>query len=211
MGTTNRKTVVINLFAGPGAGKSTNAADIYALMKRAGLSVELVREYAKDFVWGGKRIDRLHQITLAGEQAFRESSLYGKVDYVVTDSPVILSGYYQRRYTEDEFLTPCVKEWMGAAEQTGVVYKNIFLTRSKPYVSEGRNETEEQAKQIDDELRGYLTHKCRFEYTEMADGAPEKIVRLVTLGWSSEDAGKVKQALCDTPASSYHEARDRSF
>lgn len=201
-----RKTTVINLFAGPGAGKSTNAADIYALMKRAGLSVELVREYAKDFVWGGKRIDRLHQITLAGEQAHRESSLYGKVDYIVTDSPVILAGYYQRRYTEDEFLTPCLKEWMGAAEQGGVSYANVFLVRSKPYVAEGRNETEDQARDIDRDLRNYLTNKCRFSYTEFPDGNPSAIVSHVTgVAIASNDT----KTICPPPARQDYEARNK--
>ena len=45
---------VINLFGGPGCGKSTTAADLFARMKLRGLSVELVTEYAKDVVWDEK-------------------------------------------------------------------------------------------------------------------------------------------------------------
>jgi len=41
------KTKVINLFAGPGAGKSTTAAGLFAEMKRANVDVELVTEYVK--------------------------------------------------------------------------------------------------------------------------------------------------------------------
>lgn len=42
---------VINLFGGPGIGKSTLAAGLFEHMKIAGFNVELVNEYAKDMVW----------------------------------------------------------------------------------------------------------------------------------------------------------------
>ena len=45
------KTVVINLFGGPGCGKSTIAAELFAILKKQGYEVELVTEYAKDKVW----------------------------------------------------------------------------------------------------------------------------------------------------------------
>ena len=44
------KTIVVNLFGAPGAGKSTGAAYIFALLKMAGIEAELVTEFAKDKV-----------------------------------------------------------------------------------------------------------------------------------------------------------------
>lgn len=44
-------TMYVNLFGGPGAGKSTTAASLFAEMKKLGKNVELVTEVAKDFVW----------------------------------------------------------------------------------------------------------------------------------------------------------------
>ena len=41
---------VINLFAGPGAGKSTTAAGLFHLMKIAGMNVELVTEFSRSWV-----------------------------------------------------------------------------------------------------------------------------------------------------------------
>jgi pantothenate kinase len=43
------KTTIINVYGGPGAGKSTSAAYLYYLLKVAGKNVELVREYVKDW------------------------------------------------------------------------------------------------------------------------------------------------------------------
>lgn len=44
-------TKVINLFGGPGCGKSTGAAYIFSLLKMKGMNVELVTEFAKDKTW----------------------------------------------------------------------------------------------------------------------------------------------------------------
>lgn len=41
-------TVIVNLFGGPGAGKTTCAWEIAAELKKAGLVVEYVSEVAKD-------------------------------------------------------------------------------------------------------------------------------------------------------------------
>ena len=45
------KTLVVNLFGVPGAGKSTGAAYIFAMLKMYGINAELITEYAKDKVW----------------------------------------------------------------------------------------------------------------------------------------------------------------
>ena len=43
--------IVVNLYGGPGSGKSTTAAGIFSELKMLGLNTELVTEYAKDKVW----------------------------------------------------------------------------------------------------------------------------------------------------------------
>ena len=44
-------TLVINLCGGPGTGKSTLSANLFAKLKMAGVDVELAPEYVKDLVW----------------------------------------------------------------------------------------------------------------------------------------------------------------
>jgi len=54
-------TTIINLFSGPSGGKSSIAAGLFYKMKRNGLSVELVPEVAKDYVYEerlNKMLDR---------------------------------------------------------------------------------------------------------------------------------------------------------
>ena len=45
-----KKTLIVNLLAGSGAGKSTNAARLFAMLKDRGIETELVTEYVKDML-----------------------------------------------------------------------------------------------------------------------------------------------------------------
>lgn len=149
-------TLVVNLFGGPGVGKSTTAAELFSDLKKIKISCELVREYVKDWAWEERRIDPLNQLHLLGEQSYRESILYGKVSVVVTDSPLILCGFYQEYYSQQNYLTNTIKAFMAHAhEHSKVRYLNIILSRKKEYDPKGRYETEEQAIEIDRKLSCY--------------------------------------------------------
>ena len=151
-----KRTVVINLFAGSGAGKSTTAAALYAKMKQQGKNVELVREYIKDWAWTGRKPDSYDQIYIMGKQINAESHLYHKVDYIVTDSPFLLSPFYERHHQKTEITLPSCFEFKKWAEQNDIVFLNYFLVRHKKFDPRGRYETEEQAKAIDMELQIWL-------------------------------------------------------
>ena len=80
-------TIIVNLFAGPGSGKSTTAAGVFYHLKRKNINCELVREYAKELVWE-KSFEKLKDqghVTL--EQQHRVNILKPYVDVIVTDSP----------------------------------------------------------------------------------------------------------------------------
>ena len=93
-GTSMIKTKLINLFGGPGIGKSTVAAHLYAHLKMEGYSAELVTEYAKDKVWEGSINVLRDQIYVFAKQRFRLGRIVGKVEYIVTDAPLLLSMVY---------------------------------------------------------------------------------------------------------------------
>jgi ATP:corrinoid adenosyltransferase len=62
---------VINIFAGPGAGKSTTAAGLFYHMKKLNMSVELVTEYAKSRVWEQHSSVMRDQVYLTAKQKTR--------------------------------------------------------------------------------------------------------------------------------------------
>lgn len=136
------KTKVINLYGGPGTGKSTTAAHLFALLKLHGYNSELVTEFAKERVWGRDFEVLKDQIYVFGEQQHRIQRLIGKVDYIVTDSPILLSLYYGSHLSE-AFQT-LVLETHAKTDSI-----NIFLNRVKPYNPNGRTQTQEQAEAID--------------------------------------------------------------
>jgi hypothetical protein len=141
--------LVVNLFAGPGAGKSTTAAAAFAQLKCAGINAELVTEYAKDLVWSESGRTLACQPRVFAEQAWRIDRLRGKVDVVITDSPLLLSLVYGWD------MPACWRDyvrWEVAKDNT----LNFFLTRAKPYVAVGRLQTELDAKLLDTDILAEL-------------------------------------------------------
>jgi hypothetical protein len=155
-------TAVLSLYAGPGAGKSTSAAYLYAKLKAEGKRVEMVREYIKDWVWEGRIPTTYDQFYILGKQIRRESSLLGKVDIIITDSPVWLCGYYSNEISPPLIksgVESCIQGYYQQAKVDGHRHIHIWVTRPKTFDAEGRWHTEEQSKHIDSDLRPYLTNR----------------------------------------------------
>src|ERR1700751_2169041 len=102
------KTVVVNILGGSGIGKSTTAALVYGELKLRYQVCELVREFVKQWAWEGRKVGPFGQSIIYGQQVERESSLYGKVDFIVTDSPLILCPVYQQHYDGHDTIKHCV-------------------------------------------------------------------------------------------------------
>lgn len=153
------KTTIINFYGGPGSGKSTSAAFFYYLMKKDGHNVELVREYVKDWAWEKRPMTTYDQIYFLGKQVRRESMLYGKVDWVVTDSPVMMNLYYAQRYCPRQLaegVRAATLSFYHQAELDDHQHLHVFLKRTKPYLSEGRYQTEDEAREIDTGIKSVL-------------------------------------------------------
>ena len=145
-----KDTLIVNLYAGPGAGKSTGAAYIFAKLKMAGIDCEYVSEYAKDRVWQEDQFPLKHcQLYVTGKQCLKITRLLGKVDVVVTDSPIAIGAMYT---TEKPYQDVCIYE----AKKHKNTF-NIFVNRFKKYNPNGRNQTEDEAKEIDKRIKDFLT------------------------------------------------------
>lgn len=153
-------TTIINLWAGPGAGKSTTAAEVFARLKKAGYIVELVREYVKDWAWQGRTPGPWDDVYLTAKQLQAESILYGKVDYIVTDSPVGLGCAYATG-PQVETQKALAKSIRARQHAAGIRHVDCFLKRTKPYAAAGRFETEEQAQQRDKDAKWWLSCLAR--------------------------------------------------
>lgn len=90
-------TTIINLYSGPGGGKSTIAAALFGKMKSNGYSVELLSEYAKECFYENKTFTVNDQIYVLGKMFHKFYMLNNKIDYIISDSPILLSIIYFRR------------------------------------------------------------------------------------------------------------------
>lgn len=163
-----KQTLVINLFGGPGIGKSTLAAALFARMKEKNINCEMVREYVKMWAWQDREIKATDQIYVLAKQAQAESILYGKVEFVITDCPVFLPGVYQRLYYNGTYIGDAARGFTSDARNSGVSFNNYILSRGTHFENEGRYHSKEESIKIDKEIPLMLT-----EYEE-----PYKILLL---------------------------------
>ena len=149
------KTLVVNLFGAPGAGKSTGAAYIFAMLKTQGINAELVTEFAKDKVWEESKAIFQNQAYIFGKQCFRVSRCVGKVDVIVTDSPLPLSIYYNTLTDPEVRMKPSFNQ---CVIDTFNSYNNLnyYVNRFKEYNPVGRMQTEEESDAISSEIQTIL-------------------------------------------------------
>jgi hypothetical protein len=158
---------VVNFFAGPGAGKSTAAAGLFYVMKNHGESVELVREYAKELTYDLDHDTLADQQAVFEEQLRRQVIILGEVDYLITDSPLLMSSVYGPHYPAS---------FHREVEASFDAYENIniFVRAKKPYQTYGRSQTESEARAIDLRVRSILGDRPVFEVDGDMD-APWKV------------------------------------
>ena len=141
--------IVINLFAGPGVGKSTNAAKIFADLKIKGINCEMALEFAKDKVWEESFRTMDDQIYIFGKQFHRIWRLKDKVDVIICDSPLPISIVYDKE--NSKAFHELIMEQFNKFNNL-----NFYLKRSAVYQESGRVQTEEEAKKIDKVVEGVL-------------------------------------------------------
>jgi len=165
---------VLNLYGGPGTGKSTTAAGVFHLLKLCGYESELVTEYAKYLVWSGRTSMLDEPGYVFAKQNHSLQILKDKVDVCVTDSPLPLAALYAYYgdYAQLDTFRPYVSDTFDTYSNI-----NILLERVKPYNPVGRMQTEEEALAIDADMKALLTNRYGGFYTVKADKfAPETIL-----------------------------------
>lgn len=153
----NHIPIVINAFGGPGSGKSASCMDICQQLKKQGYNAEYVQEYAKELVYDENRemLDGTpeHQFEVLKEQLRRVDRLYGSVDFIVTDSPTLLNGVYNKELTPeyDSMVTALYNDFENCT---------YFVERdASVYQQEGRIQNVEESQKIDQDVKQLLKDK----------------------------------------------------
>lgn len=153
-------TKVINFYGGPSAGKSTLSAELFGYMKRQRMNVEYVQEFAKDLTWK-KSMSIDDQVYILGNQHHALYTLLGQVDYIVTDSPLLLASHYVNIAMTKFNNKPLPEQISVKAIISGLaislyrMYDNVdyFVIRGdRKFIQAGRHQNEDESRQIDGDL-----------------------------------------------------------
>ena len=145
-------TLVVNAYAGPGAGKTTACLATVAELKKMGYVAEYVSEYAKELVYDNPQLldgALENQYAILKEQIHRLDRFMGGVDIIVTDSPILLNTIYGKDLPEE--YASLIKELYGHYDNF-----NFFVKRGEDFVQEGRVQNQEESIQKDEEIKKLL-------------------------------------------------------
>ncbi len=146
--------IVINGYGGPGAGKSTACLEITAALKKEGYNAEYVQEYAKELVYE-KNMEMLdgspeHQYEILKEQTRRMDRLYDQVDFIVTDSPILLNEIYNKE------LTPEYESLVNELQGEYINYSFFMERDASNFEEEGRIHNLTESIEKDNEIKDML-------------------------------------------------------
>lgn len=143
---------VINYIGGPGTGKSTLASELFVKMKKENYKVELISEYAKNLTWEKRHniLENDQLYILAKQNRMLERLKDHDIDYVITDSPIIIQIPFTKKGYYKHFFNILLDVWGS--------YKNhvYFIKRETEYQKYGRNQTEEESIDIDNKILDLL-------------------------------------------------------
>lgn len=154
--------VVINLFGGPGCGKSTTMARLFSDLKQMGYNCEMVTEFAKDLVYENRMDTMKDELYIFAKQNHRLFRVKDKVDIIITDRPLLLTCIYDSLYGHND------KDLHQLVRTTFNRYNNInimLIPTDVDYKTEGRLQDEEESDKISDLTLLELDMYCKNNIT----------------------------------------------
>jgi hypothetical protein len=146
----------INFFAGPGGGKSTQSARMFADMKAEGMPAEFVPEYIKRWAYLGHSPKGFDQYFVTAQQMHSEDIVLRSIPeaIAVCECPLFLGVCYAAKYK--------VPGWrilgdMAMEFEAAYPSLNILLVRgSLPYKDKARFEKRSEALEMDRHILNML-------------------------------------------------------
>jgi len=178
-------TKIINFIGGPGVGKSTTALGVAYNLKKRRVNIEYVSEFAKDVTWRGVQKLLENQTYIFAEQFHRQFALLGQVDFVVTDSPLVLSCVYHNygahKLKDADYVDQTTAFYLNTYKQ----FDNItYLVEAgvRPYNPAGRNQTKAEAQKVHDDVMLFMDrHELPYKRIKPEDDGIAQVMQ--DLGW----------------------------
>jgi len=180
------ETKIVNLFAGPGAGKSTIASGLMYELKKQHISADNPYEFPKNLAWDENMGAIKDQFYITANQHRNIVRSYGKVNFVICDSPILFGIVYKEKYKkEGDFISSLYgKEFNAFIVNLFNRYDNInyFLERNlnSSYDQGERFQTLDESKLIDNDIKNMLElYGVKYESIYVDDTTVGKILNQI--------------------------------
>jgi len=177
-------TKIINLFGGPGIGKSSIASGLTYKLKKKHITCDNPYEFPKLLAWDENHSAIRDQLFVLANQHRGIVKSYGKVDYIILDSPILLSLTYKSFYKSNEYPATLYGEQFD--ELVLDIYNrydniNIVLKRSKGnHNNSERYQNLEESVELDNVIENSLKDNNLPYHTLNVDGKTVKnILKLI--------------------------------
>jgi len=175
---------IINIFGGPGIGKSSIAAGITYKLKKNHISCDQPYEFPKLLAWDDNHSAIQDQLYVLANQHRGIVKSYGKVDYIVLDSPILLSLTYRNYYKGTEYPSSLYGESFDKMVlDTFNQYDNINIVLDRAegvHNNDERYQNLEESKELDIVIENSLIeNNIPFHKIKVNDDTVDDIMKLV--------------------------------
>jgi deoxyadenosine/deoxycytidine kinase len=179
---------IINLFGGPGIGKSSIASGLVYKLKKNHISCDNPYEFPKLLAWDENFSAIQDQLYVLANQHRGIVKSYNKVDFIILDSPILLSLVYKNIYNGDSYPSTLYNdsfEKLILDLHSKYNNINIFLKRNTSKFNHNpveRYQDLEESMKIDNKIKNILDNN-NIPYTEINVGKKtvNKIIKDILL------------------------------
>lgn len=179
-------TKLINLFGGPGIGKSSIASGLTYKLKKKHITCDNPYEFPKALAWDNNNEAIKDQLYVLANQHRGIVKSFGKVDFIVLDSPILLSLVYRSVYKGNEYPATLYGEYfdkmvLDIHNQYDCI--NIVLKRGDGVHNEKeRYQSLDESKKLDDEIEKILIqNKIPYHLINVCDSSVNDILKLINV------------------------------
>ena len=177
---------IINIFGGPGIGKSSIAAGVTYKIKKNHISCDQPYEFPKLLAWDDNHSAIQDQLYVLANQHRGIVKSYGKVDYIVLDSPILLSLTYRNYYKGTEYPSSLYGESFDKMVlDTFNQYDNINIVLDRAdgvHNNDERYQNLEESKELDGVIENSLIeNNIPFHKIKVDDDTVDNIIELINI------------------------------
>ena len=175
---------IINLFGGPGIGKSSIASGLTYKLKKKHITCDNPYEFPKILAWDENHSAIKDQLYVLANQHRGIVKSFGKVDYIILDSPILLSLVYRSVYKGTEYPATLYGESfdkmvLDIHNQYDTL--NIVLKRTEGGFNEKeRYQSLEESKELDFAIeKTLIENKIPYQSVDVNDDTVKNILKIL--------------------------------